>query len=102
MLRAFHVGKARTSHDGPQSWMRRSRIAAAQLSCVDDARFGNAVPALIVEAAGASTAEPPALPCGVKARARYGGRKGEVEDDSSRKSARSIHLFIHEKRGRAS
>jgi hypothetical protein len=32
MLRAFHVGKARTSDDGPQSWMRRSRTAAAQLS----------------------------------------------------------------------
>jgi hypothetical protein len=32
MLRAFHVGKARTSHDGPQSWMRRSLMAAAQLS----------------------------------------------------------------------
>ena len=29
-LRAFQVGKARTSHDGPSSWMRRSRVASAQ------------------------------------------------------------------------
>ena len=32
-LRAFHVGKARTSPEGPWSWMRRSRIASAQVSC---------------------------------------------------------------------
>jgi len=32
MLRAFQVGKARTSHEGPWSWMRRSRVAAAQVS----------------------------------------------------------------------
>jgi hypothetical protein len=31
-LRAFQVGKARTSHEGPRSWMRRSRAASAQLS----------------------------------------------------------------------
>jgi hypothetical protein len=31
-LRAFQVGKARTSHEGPWSWMRRSRVASAQLS----------------------------------------------------------------------
>lgn len=31
-LRAFHVGKARTSHEGPWTWMRRSRVASAQLS----------------------------------------------------------------------
>ena len=28
-LRAFQVGKARTSHEGPWSWMRRSRVASA-------------------------------------------------------------------------
>ena len=32
-LRAFQVGKARTSHEGPWSWMRRSRVASAQVSC---------------------------------------------------------------------
>ena len=31
-LRAFQVGKARTSHEGPWSWMRRSPVASAQLS----------------------------------------------------------------------
>ena len=31
-LRAFQVGKARTSHEGPWSWMRRSRVASAQVS----------------------------------------------------------------------
>jgi hypothetical protein len=31
-LRAFQVGKARTSHDGPWSRMRRSRGASAQPS----------------------------------------------------------------------
>jgi hypothetical protein len=32
MLRAFQVGKARTSHDGPHRSMRPSRTAAAQLT----------------------------------------------------------------------
>ena len=31
-LRAFQVGKARTSPEGPWSWMRRSRVASAQVS----------------------------------------------------------------------
>ena len=31
-LRAFQVGKARTSQEGPWSWTRRSRVASAQLS----------------------------------------------------------------------
>jgi hypothetical protein len=31
-LRAFQVGKARTSHEGPWRWMRRSRMASAQAS----------------------------------------------------------------------
>jgi len=31
-LRAFQVGKARTSHEGPWSWMRQSRVASAQVS----------------------------------------------------------------------
>ena len=31
-LRAFQVGKARTSCEGPWSWMRRLRTAAAQLA----------------------------------------------------------------------
>src|ERR671919_660128 len=33
MLRPFHVGKALTSHDGPWSWIRESRVAPAQESC---------------------------------------------------------------------
>ena len=33
MLRPFQVGKARTSHDGPSSWIRESRVASAQESC---------------------------------------------------------------------
>src|SRR5215472_11755029 len=32
MLRAFQVGKARTSHVGPWSWMRESRVAWVQVS----------------------------------------------------------------------
>jgi hypothetical protein len=32
MLRAFQVGKARTSHEGPWSWMRPSPVAVAQVS----------------------------------------------------------------------
>src|SRR5829696_10582966 len=28
MLRPFQVGKARTSHDGPWSWIRASRVAS--------------------------------------------------------------------------
>jgi hypothetical protein len=32
MLRAFQVGKARTSHEGPWSWMRWSPVTAAQVS----------------------------------------------------------------------
>ena len=32
MLRAFQVGNARISHDGPSSWMRESRSASAQVS----------------------------------------------------------------------
>ena len=32
MLRAFQVGNARTSHDGPSSRMRESRTASAQVS----------------------------------------------------------------------
>src|SRR5262247_4948738 len=32
MLRAFQLGKARTSHDGPWSWMRESRVASVQVS----------------------------------------------------------------------
>jgi hypothetical protein len=31
-LRGFQVGKARTSQEGPWSWMRRLRVASAQLS----------------------------------------------------------------------
>jgi hypothetical protein len=30
MLRPFQLGKARTSHDGPWSWIRESRVASAQ------------------------------------------------------------------------
>jgi hypothetical protein len=30
MLRPFQVGKARTSHEGPWSWIRESRVASAQ------------------------------------------------------------------------
>jgi hypothetical protein len=33
MLRPFQVGKARTSHDGPSSWIRESRVASPQESC---------------------------------------------------------------------
>jgi len=33
MLRPFHVGKARTSQDGPSSRIRASRVASAQDSC---------------------------------------------------------------------
>ena len=32
MLRAFHCGKARTSHDGPSSRIREPRVASAR-SC---------------------------------------------------------------------
>src|SRR5215510_9460091 len=32
MLRAFQVGNARTSHVGPWSWIRESRVAWAQVS----------------------------------------------------------------------
>jgi pimeloyl-ACP methyl ester carboxylesterase len=32
VLRAFQVGKARMSHEGPWSWMRRSPVASAQVS----------------------------------------------------------------------
>jgi hypothetical protein len=32
MLRPFQVGKARTSHDRPWSWIRESRVASAQES----------------------------------------------------------------------
>src|SRR4029453_10112134 len=32
ILRPFQVGKARTSHDGPSSWMRQSRDASVQVS----------------------------------------------------------------------
>jgi hypothetical protein len=32
MLRAFQVGKALTSDEGPSSWMRSSRMAWAQVS----------------------------------------------------------------------
>ena len=33
VLRLFQVGKARTSHEGPWSWIRESRVASAQESC---------------------------------------------------------------------
>jgi hypothetical protein len=33
MLRPFQVGKALTSHEGPWSWIRESRVASAQDSC---------------------------------------------------------------------
>jgi hypothetical protein len=33
MLRPFQLGKARTSHEGPWSWIRESRVASAQESC---------------------------------------------------------------------
>jgi hypothetical protein len=33
MLRPFQLGKARTSHDGPSSWIRESRVTSAQESC---------------------------------------------------------------------
>ena len=32
MLRPFQLGKARTSHKGPWSWIRESRVASAQES----------------------------------------------------------------------
>jgi hypothetical protein len=32
MLRPFQVGKARTSHEGPWSWIRESRVASPQES----------------------------------------------------------------------
>ena len=33
MLRPFQLGKARTSHKGPWSWIRESRVASSQDSC---------------------------------------------------------------------
>jgi hypothetical protein len=33
MLRPFQLGKARTSHKGPWSWIRESRVASFQDSC---------------------------------------------------------------------
>ena len=33
MLRPFQVGKARTSHEGPWSWIRESRVASFHESC---------------------------------------------------------------------
>ena len=33
MLRPFQLGKARTSHRGPWSWIRESRVASFQESC---------------------------------------------------------------------
>ncbi len=33
MLRPFQLGKARTSHEGPWSWIRESRVASSQDSC---------------------------------------------------------------------
>jgi hypothetical protein len=33
VLRPFQLGKARTSHNGPWSWTRESRMASAQDSC---------------------------------------------------------------------
>jgi hypothetical protein len=30
MLRPFQLGKARTSHEGPWSWIRESRVASSQ------------------------------------------------------------------------